>query len=105
MKNNPWDVGSLKASTTQSAHLYTFTSILYIAMALLAQTIKLDTTFDSFKELKHVIKLYAIQNNFKTRTVKSESRRYRVRCKAEGCPWVQCAVNSLKLRRNNVMVW
>jgi zinc finger SWIM domain-containing protein 3 len=31
--------------------------------------------------------MYAIENTFETRTIKSDSHRYRVCCKAEHCPW------------------
>ena len=50
--------------------------------------IEINATFDTLQELKHRIKLYAIRNNFESRTIKSESRRYQLCCKAQGCPWL-----------------
>jgi len=37
-------------------------------MSLQAETIELDATFNSLKELKHMVKRLAIKNNFETHT-------------------------------------
>jgi hypothetical protein len=57
-------------------------------MSLETKPIELDTTFNSLKELKHAVKHFTIQNNFETRTIKSEARRYQLCCKADDCLWV-----------------
>lgn len=56
-------------------------------MAIEPFTIEINATFNTFKELKHTLKLYAIQNNFETRTIRCDKRRYQLKCKAEGCTW------------------
>ena len=49
--------------------------------------IEINATFDTLKELKHSLKLHAIQKNFETRTIRCDKRRYQLSCKAEGCSW------------------
>src|SRR5579864_7712353 len=56
-------------------------------MASEPSTIKLNAAFDTFDELKHKLKLHAIQSNFETHTIRRDKRRYQLKCKADGCPW------------------
>jgi hypothetical protein len=46
-----------------------------------------DATFDSFSALKHSCTRAALLDVYEFLTVKSDSRRYTLKCKDEDCDW------------------
>ena len=50
--------------------------------------IEVNEIFHMLRELKLAVKEFALANNFEPRTIKVDQYRYRVKCRAEGCPWL-----------------
>src|ERR1700738_1358568 len=44
--------------------------------------------FDTKAALVLACRAHAVENNFEYATVKSDSTRYRIRCKNSDCPWI-----------------
>jgi MuDR family transposase len=50
-------------------------------------SIELNAVFPSIQELKHMVKKYALYNNFETHTTRSSSTRYVIECKDKARSW------------------
>jgi hypothetical protein len=50
-------------------------------------SLAIGVTYDNRHQLKNACQAAAIANTFEFTTLRSDSRRYTVKCKAEGCPW------------------
>jgi MULE transposase domain/MuDR family transposase/SWIM zinc finger len=67
-----------------------------------ASILRVGTIFNDSAELKHACKQYAIQNNIEFVTLKSDSRRYTVKCKDPDCSWHLHATNIENTRRFSI---
>ena len=62
-------------------------------MDLGPSSLQVGTIFNNAAELKLACKAHAIQANFEFVTVKSDKRRYKIKCKDEDCGWKLHASN------------